>query len=935
MDCGSQPDITSTRQPQAFSSLSRLFSQPSTLERVAQDSQGYTGISRLEEFAAFSDPILVLSNLMDTLREHRIPGPRLLRLKREFNVPLGHGAQSEIFGFDCSVLTVSGLDAWDGRLPTVIRKLNTIAVKRSRVVVSGKKGITNNTSTSSEEFVFQCAAAHREIDVLCHQPLRKHPNIVRLVAWGLCLDSLEDSDDEVPRVPLLILERASCSLAAFLGNKFMYRRYFDFYDVCELLLDIGHGLEAIHQHGFAHGDLKPDNILLFEKYGEWSAKLCDFGLSTSDASYSNGKMEYRGTPGWRAPEFHRQSWAPLDLRGHQRCDVFAFGLVVWSTFTHGRAPLQPHMESIGDALQQATIDLTAHRGLSIQQCDRIVVTLQSALMKDPEARQNRPWRYLDAIAYKRVGKQVRLWRSLVKKTRKMRYAVRDYQIPSINLLRSSLKPLNWQQYGIFWGSLWKGKEIEEDRLLPPEINSQLSTLFERLGLSFMDSTDPEAVSQMKHSRQPCMSLSKLCMIYDGLLECIQTRDEVRLYAFARLRSRLPVCCWRQLVMPVNVIDRYIQGPHQFVTLAWLCRGEVGACELNDPEYTESIIRCVLQPPQNFSYFAVRRDQLSTQQRSNHFMVLLEHGIRIEHVGKPDGLTAFLRYLQLSNQFSRSGYGNLSVIDICINFKRIAQKQCIQASTRFYMTGALPDREESTTGYSNTALHDSVIAGNYLAVETLVRSGFVVNALNGESKTALYLALQQQKNQQEQKMLSRTSEQPDSTALFRIIALLRQNSGYEIEMTTLAWKGKDMPLGWQRLPLVPLVPNSSVGSIDVYHDILSESFTFHLPKFSIFEDRRLALGMRRFSTYGQTYYLDLFRFISPSHAELVTENLISEIEIYDDVWFQSEPSLAGVAFSLEPRTSLTKRNLASVRRKRQQIHRRKFSLRWIIDYLKLS
>jgi serine/threonine protein kinase len=36
-------------------------------------------------------------------------------------------------------------------------------------------------------------------------------------------------------------------------------------------------LYSLHQMGFVHGDVKPDNFLFFEKQRIW--KLCDFGLS--------------------------------------------------------------------------------------------------------------------------------------------------------------------------------------------------------------------------------------------------------------------------------------------------------------------------------------------------------------------------------------------------------------------------------------------------------------------------------------------------------------------------------------------------------------------------------------------------------------------------------------------------------------------------------
>ena len=37
------------------------------------------------------------------------------------------------------------------------------------------------------------------------------------------------------------------------------------------------GLKALHNRGILHRDIKAENIIRVNKYGEW--KLCDYGLS--------------------------------------------------------------------------------------------------------------------------------------------------------------------------------------------------------------------------------------------------------------------------------------------------------------------------------------------------------------------------------------------------------------------------------------------------------------------------------------------------------------------------------------------------------------------------------------------------------------------------------------------------------------------------------
>ena len=65
-----------------------------------------------------------------------------------------------------------------------------------------------------------------------------------------------------------------------------------------------HGVAFLHQHGVAHLDLKPDNIVI--KYvGRHEAPttfIIDFGSSVKVRSVGTTAESMRGTPGWVAPE---------------------------------------------------------------------------------------------------------------------------------------------------------------------------------------------------------------------------------------------------------------------------------------------------------------------------------------------------------------------------------------------------------------------------------------------------------------------------------------------------------------------------------------------------------------------------------------------------------------------------------------------------------
>ncbi|KAI9444358.1 kinase-like domain-containing protein [Lactarius psammicola] len=64
------------------------------------------------------------------------------------------------------------------------------------------------------------------------------------------------------------------------------------------------GVAFLHEHGIAHLDLKPGNVLVHGKSGSLSPRLSiiDFGLSVFAESEETLVEGYRGTPSWAAPE---------------------------------------------------------------------------------------------------------------------------------------------------------------------------------------------------------------------------------------------------------------------------------------------------------------------------------------------------------------------------------------------------------------------------------------------------------------------------------------------------------------------------------------------------------------------------------------------------------------------------------------------------------
>ena len=275
------------------------------------------------------DALQDLKLLLDVLCNNGVSGPNLLRIRREFNLCTGEGGEGTIYEaspqFSQKLHRITGEPGIRMR-PRVQKSVN---LWTSCVI----KQLRNDGDRS---LAFQTSSAKTEINILARESSRQHPHIVTLQGWALCLDSLESFSTNVPRLPLLILEKALFDLKFFLNsNDYKSTSH---KELCEICLGVGQGLEALHRDHISHGDLKPANVLLFDACineivprSRWIAKLCDFGLANIHDEMADGlnKKGFKGTVGWKPPESFLDS-PPISL---QLCDIFAFGLVVWCVFT--------------------------------------------------------------------------------------------------------------------------------------------------------------------------------------------------------------------------------------------------------------------------------------------------------------------------------------------------------------------------------------------------------------------------------------------------------------------------------------------------------------------------------------------------------------------------------------------------------------------------
>ena len=146
----------------------------------------------------------------------------------------------------------------------------------------------------------------------------------------------------------------------------------------EVALQIGAALEAIHDAGVIHRDLKSANVMI-EPSG--LVRVMDFGIAKAGDEQESGLTatgQVVGSPEYMSPE--QVAGRALDFRS----DLYAFGIVIYEIFT-GRVPF--HGDSpIGTMLMHLQDPPPLDGPAAAQLPVALVDVLKKALAKDPAGR---------------------------------------------------------------------------------------------------------------------------------------------------------------------------------------------------------------------------------------------------------------------------------------------------------------------------------------------------------------------------------------------------------------------------------------------------------------------------------------------------------------------------------------------------------------------
>ncbi|KAL8904836.1 MAG: hypothetical protein Q9171_006900 [Xanthocarpia ochracea] len=165
----------------------------------------------------------------------------------------------------------------------------------------------------------------QEIVALSHPVIRKHEYIVTLE--GICWDIPED--DHV--WPVLVFEKSHLGDLHSFAKREIFKDL-SIEDRLNLCANVGIAIRDMHSNGIIHGDIKPENVLIFEDDSGIVAKVADFGFATCFQGHNDSIAMPTKEP-WDAPEYHDRSFKPEKAK---QMDVYSFGLLCfWLIFKAG------------------------------------------------------------------------------------------------------------------------------------------------------------------------------------------------------------------------------------------------------------------------------------------------------------------------------------------------------------------------------------------------------------------------------------------------------------------------------------------------------------------------------------------------------------------------------------------------------------------------
>jgi len=257
----------------------------------------------------------------------------------------------------------------------------------------------------------------------------RHPNVCSVIDSG----RLDDGS------PFLVMERLyGETLRSYVGRV----RRVDAEEAIELAVQMLSGLDAAHEIGIVHRDVKPENVFLARSGGHAGpplVKLLDFGMcrarsrpSPEDPPLGDDHTLTRvgavvGTPEYMAPE-QASGKRTFDLR----TDVYAVGVILYEMLTGTRAFYGPDPRAV--LISVLTRQLPSVRTLRPELPTAIDRIVARAIERDPRSRyRSAPEFQHDLLQARTMLRRQRLARAEAERRRRAAEAA-DWDLPTREIL---------------------------------------------------------------------------------------------------------------------------------------------------------------------------------------------------------------------------------------------------------------------------------------------------------------------------------------------------------------------------------------------------------------------------------------------------------------------------------------------------------------------
>jgi eukaryotic-like serine/threonine-protein kinase len=205
-----------------------------------------------------------------------------------------------------------------------------------------------------------------------------HPHVVKVYSFG--------EDHGQFYMAMELVEKRS------LDELMVLQRRVPEAQVLEVGIQIAEGLQAAHEKGLLHRDIKPGNILFADAH---TAKLVDFGLAIVADQAASAVGEIWGTPYYIAPE--KLDNQPEDLRS----DIYSLGGTLFHALA-GRPPYEADTASMV-ALKQLKSQPVSLQSFAPEVSSETSYVINRMLAKNADERYNSYEELIEHLQYARTN----------------------------------------------------------------------------------------------------------------------------------------------------------------------------------------------------------------------------------------------------------------------------------------------------------------------------------------------------------------------------------------------------------------------------------------------------------------------------------------------------------------------------------------------------